>query len=35
VGSVKLLVLSAEKEEIGIMNTDTGRKVEKFEDLIA
>ena len=34
-GSGELLVLSAEKEEIGVMNTDTGRKVEKFEDLIA
>lgn len=28
-------MLSPEKEEFGTMKTETGRKVEKFEDLIA
>ena len=34
-GSAECRVLSPEKEVIAVMTSDTGRKVEKFEDLIA
>ena len=34
-GSAEYRVLSPEKEVIAVMTSDTGRKVEKFEDLIA